>query len=640
MEDLWIIHRQAARRAALERLSRGIAGRVRTGAPSDPVFDGSPVPAVVVLGLSGDLEEELEFAHRHGNRRIDARWLLLRTARLSSERVDALFGGLAASQWPASPSPAAFRAELTEALAGPGPLPLSARRRQESRERLCNRFFSDLEMAVLRHGDSASPDRMLIRGESGTGRLLLARALHARYADRHDAFVVLPCGPDIGLDALLGWAQAERGSAPGLTLCLDGVDRLDGRVQRALLGRIERGDLLAEDLGARRLRWLATCGDEDGLDGDLAAYLGTSSVWLPPLRERPAALEGFVVAAAAAWRASRGLPDVGFSPDALALLGDLPWPGNFRELECTIIRTLAQAPDDPIGAGALILDEPFGEATDAQSGSPTTPSSHPGATKPALASNPAPVLGQVDPDEDPGAAQRKGSKGPGVPTSPLNAEWLVGAVAHAVRNPLVTISTFASLLPERYEDPEFRGSFSKQVTEDVEQIESVVDRLVRFAAFGAPQLAPVDVTGVLETLLEERRPEIQERRLLVLQELDPTRPLALADEEMLRFALEGLLSRALSWVPERADLFVASKYHPLGPLGRPAVRVLLRFFNPVEGDASRGVSSDAASAVSGKATALEFVLADQLIGAQGGTLSIDSTAADETLILMDLPAPG
>jgi hypothetical protein len=135
-----------------------------------------------------------------------------------------------------------------------------------------------------------------------------------------------------------------------------------------------------------------------------------------------------------------------------------------------------------------------------------------------------------------------------------------------------------------------------------------------------------------------RRSRIQERRLLVLQELDSTRPLALADEALLRFAFESLLDRALTWVPDRADLFVASKFHAAGLRGGPSVRVLLRFYSPGVGRAPAYAAARAD--VSARDTALELVLAEHLVRAQGGELRVDTTAADEILLVVDLPARG
>ena len=70
MSTVWIVHRDDRARAALVRLagsSEAVIGR-----PSDPLFDAAPAADVVVLGLAGDWEAELEFAAppaRPGSRR-------------------------------------------------------------------------------------------------------------------------------------------------------------------------------------------------------------------------------------------------------------------------------------------------------------------------------------------------------------------------------------------------------------------------------------------------------------------------------------------------------------------------------------------------------------------------------------------
>jgi len=214
---------------------------------------------------------------------------------------------------------------------------------------------------------------------------------------------------------------------------------------------------------------------------------------------------------------------------------------------------------------------------------------------------------------------------------------LVRSVSHQVRNPLVTIRTFASLLPERFEDPEFRGRFHEMVGSDLGRIERVLDRLSGFAGLEPAATAPVDVAALLEQLLEQRRSQILARRLLVLKEIDRTLPFALCDEVQLRFALESLLDKTFEWVPERADLYLASKHHPSGLHGEPAVRVLIRFHDPAP---DRGAESTAAGEdLSLRNTSIEIVLAELLIGSQGGALTVDTTDAEETVILLDLPAP-
>ena len=148
----------------------------------------------------------------------------------------------------------------------------------------------------------------------------------------------------------------------------------------------------------------------------------------------------------------------------------------------------------------------------------------------------------------------------------------------------------------------------------------------------------MNVAALVEQLLEDRRSQIQARRLLVLKEIDSRSPFALCGEAQLRFALECLLDKAFEWVPERTDLYVASKHHPTGLRGGPAVRVLLRFHNPSPARAE-GVDAAAGEDLSLSSTSIEIVLLELVIRSQGGTLTVDTSDAEEIVVLLDLPAP-
>jgi signal transduction histidine kinase len=201
-----------------------------------------------------------------------------------------------------------------------------------------------------------------------------------------------------------------------------------------------------------------------------------------------------------------------------------------------------------------------------------------------------------------------------------------------VRNPLTAIRTFAELLPERYGDREFRTRFARHVTQGVERVDHVVDALGRLAALGPPDRKPVDVSALLESVLDTRRQLIRERNLLVLKELDPSRPIALCDPEQLRFAFEVMLDRALEMLPDRGDLYLASRRHPTGLRGGPAVRVLLRLQMP-------GRAAPPGEGLSPAENSLGFAIAEAVARAQGGSVAIGAGDPAETVVLMDLPAP-
>lgn len=79
---------------------------------------------------------------------------------------------------------------------------------------------------------------------------------------------------------------------------------------------------------------------------------------------------------------------------------------------------------------------------------------------------------------------------------------LSAGMAHEIKNPLVSIKTFAQLLPERYQDSDFRETFSNLIGHEIDRIDSLVNQLLRFARPAKPVLAPMHVHDVLEKSLQ------------------------------------------------------------------------------------------------------------------------------------------
>lgn len=209
---------------------------------------------------------------------------------------------------------------------------------------------------------------------------------------------------------------------------------------------------------------------------------------------------------------------------------------------------------------------------------------------------------------------------------------LAGAIAHEVGNPLVGIRTFAQMLPSRFDDPEFRAQFAERVEADTRRLEAVVETLARLGSLPPPERVPVDVSGLLARLLQLQRQRIQERRLVVLEELDRERPHAIGDAEQLRFALGLLLEEVLSWLVEQGDLYVATTHQEATPTGSgPRLRILLR------SRGGPGLAQDVGLRLVENTLAVAAV--EAVVRAHQGSLAVEPGGAGETLVLIDLPAP-
>lgn len=233
---------------------------------------------------------------------------------------------------------------------------------------------------VIRLGERAAASQIpiLIEGESGVGKELIARAIQGSSDRQSKPFVTVNCGaiPDNLVESIL--FGHEKGAFTGAsekhtgkfreahtgTLFLDEVGELPPDVQVKLLRALQDGEI--DPVGAKRpirvdLRLISATNRSlidlvkaGGFREDLYYRLNVFPIRVPPLRERPEDIPELVRHFTARFAAEESKPLIrGVSADALDLLLRFDWPGNVRQLENAVFRAVVLAD------GGMLTPEEF-----------------------------------------------------------------------------------------------------------------------------------------------------------------------------------------------------------------------------------------------------------------------------------------
>jgi two-component system, NtrC family, nitrogen regulation response regulator NtrX len=231
-------------------------------------------------------------------------------------------------------------------------------------------------MAQVEHV-AASETRVCIRGETGTGKELIARTLHEKSPRRNGSFVSLNCAAipaELMESELFGH---EKGSftgaaarhvgkfehAHGGTLFLDEIGDMPLTMQAKLLRVLEEGEI--ERVGGDKpfhvdVRVVVATHrnlEEQVRQGtfreDLYHRVFVFPILLPPLRERQEDMRVLAEHFARQLADQNNWKPRSFSAEAIVALESYTWPGNVRELRNVVDRVLLLSPADPVEAAAV-----------------------------------------------------------------------------------------------------------------------------------------------------------------------------------------------------------------------------------------------------------------------------------------------
>lgn len=222
-----------------------------------------------------------------------------------------------------------------------------------------------------------SDAKVLVTGESGVGKDIVARLIHQR-SRRSGSFVTINCAgvPDSLLESELfghvrgsftGAYRDKRGwldQAQGGTIFMDEVGEMSLRMQALLLRFLESGEI--QRVGSDRIqpggnirviaatnRNLVERVADQTFREDLYYRLNVIHIAISPLRERPEDVEPLIGHFVKAFSESHHAPEPTVTPEAIEKLISYPWPGNVRELRNIIERLVIRNRGGAIQASDL-----------------------------------------------------------------------------------------------------------------------------------------------------------------------------------------------------------------------------------------------------------------------------------------------
>ena len=377
---------------------------------------------------------------------------------------------------------------------------------------------------------AVTPFPVFIQAEKGTGANEVAKIIHQLSAWAKHPFVHFFCRDLTAegfIQKLSQWVlRSGNQRTISFTLFLEDVELLGWDLQTILLDLLNEHEIGWPGWGKRVIEAkivsssalsLSRAAGSGRFREDLFPILETLTILLPPLRERKDEIRDLVVEVLKERKEEALFGKKRFSAEALDRLQAYDWPGNIKELESVVFRSAAMKDGELILPQDLVFRR--------------------GGIKEDL-------LGQ----------------GLGTPGEALPSffDAAVPTLAHEIKNPLVAISTFAHLLPGKYDDPEFREEFSQLVGRDIQRINDLLENLLEYVQLSGPRPVGNDLNLLVSQLLQRKEKILAQRGAHLTAELKDGLPAVLFDKSQLEFVVRNIFDSICAKMRDHHPLYLST----------------------------------------------------------------------------------
>ena len=222
-------------------------------------------------------------------------------------------------------------------------------------------------------------------------------------------------------------------------------------------------------------------------------------------------------------------------------------------------------------------------------------------------------------------------------------ETIAGGFAHEIRNPLTSIKTFIQLAPERKDDSQFIGEFSRIVLEDVNRIERLIQEILDYARYMEPRLTDEDLNEIVSSCLYFIQVKADSRGIKIEKDLAPELPRGMLDRQQIKQVLLNLLLNAMDAIGDKNGTLRVRTTRLKKAGGEVWIQIQIE-------DTGHGISPENlayifdpffttkyASTIN-EGTGLGLTIAHQIVREHRGEIQVQSTEGIGTTFLINLPS--
>jgi signal transduction histidine kinase len=211
---------------------------------------------------------------------------------------------------------------------------------------------------------------------------------------------------------------------------------------------------------------------------------------------------------------------------------------------------------------------------------------------------------------------------------------LTAGLAHEIRNPLVSIKTFLQLLPERFDDEEFRTYFLNLTVEEVERISSLLSELLDFARPSEPNFQKADINEIMEKVVLLADKEISKKSLVVHKQCNIDLPKVVVDRAQMKQVFLNIFLNAIQASSERGEIFIETRFLDIG---EKFVQIIVR--DKGEGISEKDIENIFTPFFTMKSggTGLGLSISHQIVQEHRGTINVKSRPGKGSTFTINLP---